>query len=84
VTKEYVIFVLALLPIHHISYSQWTALSLVHSKTYYNSYVNDWILSNLGRLVIIYSVADIIGISFSKAFTEQNIEKRFYVTDFVL
>jgi ABC-type branched-subunit amino acid transport system substrate-binding protein len=40
-------------------------------------------LSNLGRLVIIYSVAGIIGSSFSKAFTKQNIEKRFHATEFV-
>jgi len=33
-------------------------------------------LSNLGRPVIIYSVEGIIGNSFSKAFTKQNIEKR--------
>jgi ABC-type branched-subunit amino acid transport system substrate-binding protein len=50
---------------------------------YYNAYVNDWMLSNLGRLVIIYSVAGIIGNSFKKAFTKQNIEKGFHVTDFV-
>jgi len=52
-------------------------------KTYYNAYVNDWMLSNLARLVIIYSVAGIIGNSFRKAFTKQNIEKGFHVTEFV-
>ena len=32
VTKEYVIFVLTLHPIHHISYSHWIALFLIHIK----------------------------------------------------
>jgi hypothetical protein len=41
------------------------------------------LLSNLGRLVIIYNVAGIIGSSFSKAFIKRNIEKWFHVTDFV-
>jgi len=40
-------------------------------------------LSNLGRIVIIYSVAGIIGNSFSKAFTKWNIEKGLHVTEFV-
>jgi ABC-type branched-subunit amino acid transport system substrate-binding protein len=40
-------------------------------------------LSNLGKLAIIYSVAGIIGNPFSKAFTKQNIEKGFHVTEFV-
>ena len=40
-------------------------------------------LSNLGRLIIIYSVAGIIGKYFSEGFTEQNIEKELHVTEFI-
>jgi ABC-type branched-subunit amino acid transport system substrate-binding protein len=49
-------------------------------KVYYNACLNDWMLSNAGKLVTTYSVAGVKGKSFSKAFTKQNIEKRFHVT----
>jgi len=74
VTKEYAIFVLTLHPIHKLRPLDCTVFGPY--KIYYNAYVSDWMLSNLGRPVIIYSVEGIIGNSFSKAFTKQNIEKR--------
>jgi hypothetical protein len=45
-------------------------------KAYYNACLNDWLLSNPGKPLTIYSVAGIIG----KAFTKCNIEKVFNVT----
>jgi hypothetical protein len=45
---------------HHKSYSCWIALSLVHIK-HYNACLNDWMLSNPGKPVTIYSGAGIIG-----------------------
>jgi hypothetical protein len=52
-------------------------------KTYYKAYVNDWMLSNVGGIVIIYSDGGIIGRSFSKAFTKQDIGKGCHVTEFI-
>ena len=49
-------------------------------KTYYNACLNDWILSNPGKPVAMYSVAGIIGKIFSKEFTKHSIEKSFHVT----
>jgi hypothetical protein len=49
-------------------------------KTYYNACLHDWMLSNPGKPVTIYSVADIIAKSSSKAFTEHNIEVEFHGT----
>jgi len=42
---------------------------------------NDWILSNPGKPVTIYSVAGIIGKSVSKIFTKQNMGKRLHMTE---
>jgi len=44
-------------------------------KSYYNACLHDWMLSNPGKPVTIYSVAGIIGKSFIKAFTKHNYEK---------
>jgi len=49
-------------------------------ETYYNACLNDWMLSNPGKPVAMYSVAGIIGKIFSKEFTEPNTEKRFHIT----
>jgi len=45
-----------------------------------NACINDRILSNPGKRVTIYGVADITGKSFSKPFTKDNIEMGFHVT----
>ena len=47
---------------------------------YYNTCINDWMLSNPGKHVTIYSVTGIIGKSFNKPFTKHNIEKGLNVT----
>jgi len=53
-------------------------------ETYCNACLNDWMLSDPGKPVAMYSVADIIGKIFSKEFTEHNTEKRFHVTGMYL
>lgn len=49
-------------------------------KTYYNSAMSGWMLSNPGRPNQIYDVAGLIGSAYNKAFTKENIEKGFKVT----
>ena len=80
VAKENGIFLLTLPPLtaHKLEPLDCTVFGLY--KTYYNSCLNDWIFSNSGKPIAIYSVAGIIGKTFSKAFTKHNIEKRFLVT----
>lgn len=53
-------------------------------ETYCNACLNDWMLSDPGKPVAMYSVADIVGKIFSKEFTEHNTEKRFHVTGMYL
>ncbi|KAJ8912459.1 hypothetical protein NQ315_002825 [Exocentrus adspersus] len=50
-------------------------------KTYYNQCANDWLLQNPGKPITIYQIAEIVGKSYPKAFTQQNIIKGFQVTD---
>lgn len=54
-------------------------------KTFYSSAVNNWMLSpgNAGKPVTIYEIAALVGASYPKAFTPNNIAKGFSNSGFV-
>jgi len=82
--KDNGIFLLTLL--HRTSHKLQPLDSTIFGpyKTCYNVHLNDWMLSNSGKPVKMYSGVGIIGKLFSKPFAEPSVRKGIHVTGIYL
>jgi len=81
VAKENDIFLITLPP--HTSHNSRQSDCTIFGPygTYYNTCLNDWILSNPGKYATIYSVEFTNGKSIDKEFVKHNVEKVFAVIE---
>jgi hypothetical protein len=80
VAKDSGIFLLTLPPNTAHKLQPLDSTIIVPYITCYNAYLNDWVLSNSGKPVKMYSCVGIIGKLFSKPFAKLRVQKTIHVT----